>query len=57
MAARKCTRLLLDAVDEGVVNKDTLIVDLMNYLSEREVKDFILTYGLSEAVGLEDDET
>jgi len=39
--SRPYTTALLDAVDEGMFDKDSLIADLLGYLSEAEVQDFV----------------
>lgn len=39
--ARFYTIQLLDLVEEGAVDKDYLIQDLLGYLSEAEVEDFM----------------
>lgn len=39
--SRKYTAAVLDAVDEGMLDKDALIQDLLGYLSEAEVQDFV----------------
>lgn len=39
--SRKYTCALLELVDEGALDKDTLIRDLLGYLSEDEVQDFV----------------
>lgn len=39
--SRKYTSALLDAVDEGLFNKDSLIADLLGWMSEDEVKEFV----------------
>jgi hypothetical protein len=39
--SRKYTTILLDAVEEGMYDKDLLIQDLLGYLSEAEVEDFV----------------
>lgn len=39
--SRFYTNALLDAVDEGMYDKDLLIADLLGYLSEAEVEDFV----------------
>ena len=53
MVTRKFTNKILEMVDEGVVNKDDLIRDLLMYLSESEVENFYdQYYGYEE----EDDE-
>ena len=38
---RKYTCAVLDAVSEGMFDKDQLINDLLGYLSEAEVQDFV----------------
>jgi len=40
--AREFTTRMLELLDEGMFNKDDLIHDLLNYLCEDEVKDFVL---------------
>ena len=52
--SRKYTAALLDAVDEGMFDKDSLIQDLLGYLSEAEVQDFVRKNDLLP--WLEDDE-
>lgn len=39
--ARFYTIQLLDLVESGVLNKDRMIYDLLGYLSEAEVEDFM----------------
>lgn len=39
--AREFTTRMLEQLEEGLFNKDDLIHDLLNYLSEDEVKDFV----------------
>ena len=39
--SREFTRRLLELKDEGMFDKDYLIQDLLGYLSEDEVKDFV----------------
>lgn len=39
--AREFTSRMLELLNEGTFNKDDLIHDLLNYLSENEVKDFV----------------
>ena len=41
--ARAYTYALLDMVDQGVVDKDSLIQDLLGWMSEAEVQDFCRT--------------
>ena len=38
---RQYTCAVLDAVDQGLFDKDSLIRDLLGYLSEDEVQDFV----------------
>ena len=42
-SVREYTNKLLDMVDEGIVDKDILIRELLNYMSEDDVKDFVIT--------------
>jgi hypothetical protein len=39
--SRPYTTALLEAVDEGIFDRDALIQDLLGYLSEAEVQDFV----------------
>lgn len=39
--SRKYTSAVLDAVDEGMLNKDALIQDLLGWMSEDDVKEFV----------------
>ena len=39
--ARPYTTAVLEAVDEGVLDKASLIQDLLGYLSEADVQDFV----------------
>jgi hypothetical protein len=41
---REYTRKLLEMVKEGVVDKDTLIMKLLDWLQEPEVKEFVIFY-------------
>jgi len=41
---REYTKKLLDLIDEGVVDKDTLILNLLNWMSEDFVKEFYEQY-------------
>jgi hypothetical protein len=51
---RKYTTALLDAVQEGILDKDSLINDLLGYMSESEVEAFVSAYDLEEAIGMEE---
>lgn len=39
--SRKYTNTLLDMVDEGLLDKDTVILACVKYMSEDEVKDMM----------------
>lgn len=39
--SRKYTSALLDAVDEGMFDRDSLIRDLLGWMSEADVKEFV----------------
>jgi hypothetical protein len=39
MQTRKYTRMILNAVQEGVLDRDTVIVAALNHMSESEVQD------------------
>ena len=39
--SRKYTSALLDAVDEGMLDKDSLIADLLGWMSEADVQEFV----------------
>ena len=45
---RKFTNKLLDLVDDGVLNKDTVIQMCLNYMSEQEVQDMVESEGYEE---------
>jgi hypothetical protein len=50
------TTILLDALDEGLFDKDALIGDLLGFLSEAEVEEFVRSNPLIEEVlGMNDD--
>lgn len=54
--SRAYTCAVLEAVDEGILDKDTLIQDLLGFLSEADVEQFVRANDLLEAVGIEEDE-
>ena len=55
--ARPMTTILLDALDEGLFDKDALIGDLLGFLSEAEVEEFVRSNPLIEEVlGMNDDD-
>lgn len=41
---REYTKKLLDLIDEGCVDKDSLILNLLNWMSEDFVKEFYEQY-------------
>ena len=41
---RKYTNKIIEMVDEGMVDRDMLIRDLLNYMSESDVSDFYDSY-------------
>lgn len=51
---REYTKKLLDLVDEGCIDKDKLVLDLLNWMSEDFVKEFYEQY--YESDDEEDDE-
>ena len=54
--SRPFTSALLDAIDQGTIDKDSLITDLLGYLSEAEVEDFVRKNDLLEAVGMKEED-
>jgi hypothetical protein len=42
---RKFTNKLLEAMDEGMINSHNLARNLLGYMSEREVEDFVRAEG------------
>lgn len=49
------TKKLLDLIDEGVVDKDALILNLLNWMSEDFVKEFYEQYYESDEEDEEED--
>jgi hypothetical protein len=47
---------MLTAVEQGDFDKDSLIRDLLNYLSEAEVKEFVEANDYEEIIGAPTDE-
>ena len=54
--SRPFTTAMLEAVDEGMLDKDTLIQDLLGWMSESEVEQFARSNDLLEAIRMEDEE-
>lgn len=44
MRTREYTNKIIEMVDEGMVDRDMLIRDLLNYMSESDVSDFYDSY-------------
>ena len=53
---RRTTRQLLDMVKEGLLDKDTLILCCLNYMSEADVRDMAVQYELITEDDDEDEE-
>jgi hypothetical protein len=56
MAIREYTNKIIEMVDEGLLDRDMLIRDLLNYMSESDVKDFYESLGLDEDEELDEDD-
>ena len=54
--SRPYTTAMLEAVDEGMLDKDSLIQDLLGWLSEAEVEQFARSNDLLAAIRMEDEE-
>lgn len=52
---RKNTKELLRMVEEGCFNREELIRDLLNFLSDAEVGQFMEQYGYEDTFEPEDD--
>lgn len=53
--SREYTMRLMEAVEDGMVDKDQLIRDLVNWMSEGDVKEFVEA-NVPELIPDEDDE-
>ena len=53
---RTYTNRLLEAVDEGIINRDMLIQTLVMWLSESDVKEMVLANDLQGALFYEDED-
>ena len=53
---RTYTNRLLEAVEEGVINRDMLIQTLVMWLSESDVKEMVLANDLQGALFYEDED-
>ena len=54
--SRQYTTALLEAVEDGMLDKDSLIADLLGWMSEHEVEQFVRRNDLLEALNIEEDE-
>lgn len=54
--SRKYTSAVLDAVEEGMLDKDALIQDLLGWMSEEDVKQFVQRNDLMPWLEDEEDE-
>jgi hypothetical protein len=52
---RKYTNKIIEMVDECLWDRDELIRDLLNYMSESDVKDFYNSFGFDDEETDEDD--
>lgn len=53
---RAYTTALLDAVQDGVLDPIPLVQDLLGWMSEADVEEFVCANDLLVALGLEEDE-
>lgn len=54
--SRPFTSAVLDAVDQGNLDKDALIADLLGWMSESEVEQFVRANDLLASVGMDDED-
>jgi hypothetical protein len=54
--SRACTCAVLEALDQGILDKDRLIQDLLGWMSEADVKQFVRANDLLEIVNTEPEE-
>ena len=52
---REYTKKIIEMVDEGLWDRDELIRDLLNYMSESDVKDFYNSFDFGDEETDEDD--
>jgi|688.fasta_scaffold35191_14 hypothetical protein len=55
--SRVFSHALLSAVEQGLFDKDNLINDLVGWMSEADVEEFVRKNDLLELVGLPDEES
>ena len=55
--SRKYTSALLEAASEEAIDKDRLIADLLGWMSEQDVKEFVQANDLAEVIGIQEEET
>lgn len=56
MSNRKVTSIIVNKIETGSIEVETLALDLLNYLSEDEVADFASSYGYDEEEVEEEEE-
>ena len=56
METRKTTKWLLNQVEQGLFQNETLIRDLLNFMPESDVKEFCDQYGYTEEIEEEEEE-
>ena len=54
--SRYFTCQVLDLVEYGVLNKDTLIADLLGWMSEHEVEEFVRSNDLIDLIEVDEEE-
>lgn len=54
--SRYFTCQLLDLVDQGVLNKDSLIQDLLGWMSEHEVEQFVRNNDIIDFIEVDEEE-
>jgi hypothetical protein len=52
---RKNTKELLGLIAEGLIDREEIVIDLLNYLSDAEVGEFMEKYGYAEIFEEEED--
>ena len=53
---RGWTTAVLEGVDNCMLDKDTLIRDLLNFMSDAEVAAFVSQYGYSDSLGIDEED-
>ena len=53
---RGWTTAVLEGVDNCMLDKDTLIRDLLNFMSDAEVAAFVSQYGYADSLGIDEED-